>query len=90
VTGGGVRPDVVFTRRRVAIFVDGCYWHQCPEHGTSPHANSSYWGPKLERNVARDRDNDYRLREAGWSVIRVWEHEDPGAAAAAILRDLTR
>lgn len=70
-----VRPDVVFTRRRVALFVDGCFWHCCQTHGTSPGANASYWAPKLARNVERDRAVDSALGNAGWVVIRVWEHE---------------
>ena len=83
-----VRPDVVFTRQRVAVFVDGCFWHRCPEHGSSPNANSAYWGPKLDRNVERDRLVDERLREAGWQVIRIWEHVDPGEAADLIASSL--
>jgi DNA mismatch endonuclease, patch repair protein len=75
------RADVVFTRLRVAIFVDGCFWHCCPQHATSPKANSEWWRTKLEGNVARDRDTDARLEEHGWIVIRVWEHE-PAAEAA--------
>jgi DNA mismatch endonuclease (patch repair protein) len=71
------QPDLVFTRARVAVFVDGCFWHRCPEHGTSPRANSSYWGPKLDRNVARDADTDRQLVALGWAVVRVWEHERP-------------
>jgi DNA mismatch endonuclease, patch repair protein len=71
------QPDAVFTRARVVLFVDGCFWHRCPQHGTSPNANSAYWGPKLDRNVARDRDTDTRLSALGWHVIRAWEHEDP-------------
>lgn len=69
------RPDIVFTRARVAVFVDGCYWHSCPEHGTSPSRNADYWAPKLARNVERDREHDLALQEAGWTVVRVWEHE---------------
>jgi DNA mismatch endonuclease, patch repair protein len=69
------RPDIVFTRSRVAVFVDGCFWHSCPEHrGTTPKTNSDYWEPKLARNVERDREYDDALRAAGWTVIRVWEH----------------
>lgn len=75
------QPDVVFTRAKVAVFVDGCFWHRCPEHGTAPKANSGYWGPKLDRNVARDRDTDRQLRERGWLVIRAWEHERPADIA---------
>lgn len=71
------QPDAVFTRARVVLFVDGCFWHRCPEHGTEPGANTAYWGPKLDRNVARDRDTDARLTSMGWMVIRAWEHEDP-------------
>ena len=64
-------------RRRVAVFVDGCFWHRCPEHLTDPRTNSSYWAAKLDRNVARDRRNDAALEAAGWLVVRVWEHESP-------------
>jgi len=79
-----VRPDIVFTRHRLAVFVDGCFWHRCPEHGNVPRANSSYWGPKLERNVARDRAVDQALMAGGWEIVRVWEHEDPLHVAAAV------
>jgi DNA mismatch endonuclease (patch repair protein) len=83
-----VRPDVVFTRHRVAIFLDGCFWHRCPAHGSSPRANSDYWEPKLTRNVERDARVDRALRSHGWAVIRIWEHEDPAEAAAGIARQL--
>lgn len=73
--------DVAFTREQVAVFVDGCFWHGCPEHGTQPRSNSSWWTTKLSANQARDRDTDRVLTEAGWTVLRVWEHEDPAAAA---------
>jgi DNA mismatch endonuclease (patch repair protein) len=79
-----VRPDIVFTRARLAVFIDGCFWHCCPEHGTSPARNIAYWAPKLERNVARDRRVNRALEAAGWRVIRAWEHEDPGAVTARI------
>jgi len=79
-----VRPDVVFTRARLAVFVDGCFWHRCPEHGNVPRANGAYWGPKLERNVARDRAVDDALAAAGWRVVRAWEHEDVADVAAAV------
>jgi DNA mismatch endonuclease, patch repair protein len=75
------QPDAVFTRARVVLYVDGCFWHRCPEHGTSPRANSSYWGPKLDRNVARDRDTDRQLAALGWTVVRAWEHEQPDLVA---------
>lgn len=68
------RPDIVFTRARVAVFVDGCYWHCCPVHGTQPKTNAGYWTPKLARNVERDREQDEALIEADWTVVRIWEH----------------
>jgi DNA mismatch endonuclease (patch repair protein) len=88
--GGGrpIRVDVVFPRVKVAVFVDGCFWHRCPEHGTSPKANASYWLPKLAANVERDRRVDRQLRRAGWDVIRVWEHESAAEAASRIARAL--
>ncbi len=85
VPGRVVRPDVVFTRARLAVFVDGCFWHRCPEHGNVPRANGAYWQPKLERNVARDRAVDAVLCEAGWRVLRAWEHEAPAAVADRVL-----
>lgn len=75
------KADIVFTRRRVAVFVDGCFWHCCPEHGTMPASNAGWWAAKLARNVQRDAETDLRLAEAGWTVVRVWEHEDPNVAA---------
>jgi DNA mismatch endonuclease, patch repair protein len=82
--GARVRPDIAFTARRLAVFVDGCFWHACPEHGTKPAANTWYWGPKLTRNVERDRAADAALLAAGWRVVRVWEHESLDAAVAAV------
>lgn len=78
------RADIVFTRARVAIFIDGCFWHGCPEHYVEPKANSDYWRPKIARNRERDVDSTCRLREAGWTVMRFWEHEDPDLVAAKI------
>lgn len=75
------RCDVAFTRARVAVFVDGCWWHRCPLHATTPKANREWWIAKLNANVARDRDTDARLSEAGWTVIRAWEHENPADIA---------
>lgn len=80
-----VRPDIAFTARRVAVFVDGCFWHCCPDHGGQPAANTWYWEPKLRRNVERDRAADAALAEAGWQVIRVWEHESLDAAVGAVV-----
>lgn len=82
------RADLVFPRRRVAVYVDGCFWHFCPVHGTAPKNNAAWWADKLAGNVARDRDTDARLRKAGWSVVRVWEHEDPVAAADRVSAEL--
>jgi DNA mismatch endonuclease (patch repair protein) len=82
------RADIAFTRRRVAVFVDGCFWHSCPIHGSIPKQNTTWWEWKLRANSLRDRDTDRLLRDAGWSVIRVWEHEDPQQAAERILRIL--
>ncbi len=78
------RADLVFPRLRVAVFVDGCFWHACPEHTTAPRANAAWWSTKLAANVARDRDTDRRLVEAGWTVVRVWEHLSPDAAADVV------
>ncbi|HKG38389.1 MAG TPA: very short patch repair endonuclease [Conexibacter sp.] len=78
------RADVVFPTARVVVFVDGCFWHRCPQHGTSPSTNSAYWQAKLDRNVARDRRNEEGLAACGWTVIRVWEHEGPERAAARV------
>jgi DNA mismatch endonuclease, patch repair protein len=87
-TGARVRPDIAFTARRVAVFVDGCFWHCCPEHGSQPANNTWYWEPKLARNVERDRAADAALSAAGWSVVRIWEHESVEAAIAAVVAAL--
>ena len=76
--------DIAFTRRKVAVFVDGCFWHGCPEHGTQPRANASWWTTKLAANRARDGDTTARLVDQGWVVIRVWEHEVPGEVSMRI------
>lgn len=81
IKGSRRRADVVFTRAKVAVYVDGCFWHSCPDHATAPAANDKWWAEKLARNVERDRDTDRRLIDAGWRVVRVWEHENPVAAA---------
>ncbi len=72
-----VRADVVFPAAKLAVFVDGCFWHQCPEHATMPKRNSEFWAPKLRSNVERDQRVNRALTEAGWTVIRCWEHEHP-------------
>lgn len=83
------RADVVFPRARVAVYVDGCYWHGCPQHASWPRANADWWRLKIEANRARDRRSERQLRRAGWTVIRVWAHVDPsraGARIASVLR----
>jgi DNA mismatch endonuclease (patch repair protein) len=84
------RADLTFTARHVAVFVDGCFWHGCPEHATSPRNNGEWWAQKLAGNVARDRDTDRVLRDAGWEVIRIWEHESPDAAVRQVVEALTK
>jgi len=84
----GVRrqADVVFAPARVAVFLDGCFWHGCPTHGTTSKANAEFWVKKLATNQQRDLDTDARLRDAGWRVVRVWEHEHASTAARRIAR----
>jgi DNA mismatch endonuclease, patch repair protein len=84
------KADIVFRRQKVAVFVDGCFWHGCPEHGTSPKTNAAYWSAKIGRNMERDRLNDAELTSAGWAVVRVWEHEPPADAASRIVQLLAR
>lgn len=79
------RADLVFTRARIAVFVDGCFWHSCPQHATSPKSNAQWWRHKLERTVQRDRETDRALELAGWVVVRVWEHETPEQAAGRVV-----
>ena len=78
------RADIVFTRVRVVIYLDGCFWHGCPQHGTTPVANADYWVPKLQRNRERDAATTQTLVDNGWTVLRFWEHEDPGAVVEQI------
>ncbi|MEU8379550.1 very short patch repair endonuclease [Streptosporangium sp. NPDC048865] len=78
------RADLVFTKARVAVFSDGCYWHGCPDHYRAARHNNEFWSDKIAKNQARDRDTDVQLLSAGWLVIRIWEHEDPAEAAARI------
>ncbi len=80
-----VRPDIAFTSRKVAVFIDGCFWHACPEHGSKPKNNEWYWSPKLLKNVERDRAADAALHDAGWIVIRLWEHVPVKDAVAAVI-----
>ena len=82
------RADLVFPRRKVAVYVDGCFWHSCPVHATKPRNNAQWWADKLAANVARDRDTDRRLIDEGWRVVRIWEHEDPAEAADRVVDEL--
>ena len=78
------RPDVVFGPAKVAVFVDGCFWHHCPEHGTLPKNNREWWAAKFKRTRERDREKDEQLKALGWLPVHVWEHEDPYEAATRI------
>jgi DNA mismatch endonuclease (patch repair protein) len=80
------RADLVFSRARVAVFIDGCFWHGCPQHGTVPGTNSEWWAKKLARTRARDEETTEVFAAAGWLVVRVWEHEDPRSGAEEIAR----
>lgn len=79
--------DLLFTRAKVAVFVDGCFWHSCPVHHTVAKTNADYWAAKVVRNRERDRETDRLLAEAGWAVVRIWEHE-PAMEAAERVRDV--
>lgn len=76
--------DIAFTRHRLAVYLDGCFWHGCPEHGTSPKANAEWWRRKIDTNRARDADVTTHLEALGWTVMRFWEHEPPAAVARRI------
>lgn len=89
VDGRLIRPDVAFTKHRIAIFVDGCFWHCCPEHGRQPSVNGNYWSPKLRGNVERDRLQTAALQTAGWCVVRLWEHE-PNEAMVRTVTELLK
>lgn len=80
------RADLVFSRARVAVFVDGCFWHSCPEHASAPKSNAAWWREKLQQTKDRDGHTDATLAAAGWMVVRIWEHEPPAEAAARVTR----
>ncbi len=82
------RGDIVFTRLRLVVFIDGCFWHGCPEHHVTPRTNRGFWRAKISANRERDRDTDDRLRAAGWTVIRHWEHEEPRTVVESLIRRL--
>jgi DNA mismatch endonuclease (patch repair protein) len=82
--------DLVFRPAKVAVFIDGCYWHGCPEHYVPPKTNSGYWSDKVARNMARDRDTNEQLKKAGWLVLRFWEHEPPDECATQIADEVRK
>jgi DNA mismatch endonuclease (patch repair protein) len=82
--------DLVFAGARVAVFLDGCFWHACPEHFVPPSTNAGYWDAKIAGNVARDRDTDRKLASAGWLVMRIWEHEKAEVGAARVDKAVRR
>jgi DNA mismatch endonuclease, patch repair protein len=82
--------DVVFPSVKVAVFVDGCFWHGCPIHGTQPKANAQFWQAKIQRNRERDVDTSLQLKKAGWRVVRIWEHDNPESAAQRIYNIVRR
>jgi DNA mismatch endonuclease (patch repair protein) len=88
IDGSRRRTDIVFRSDRLAVYVDGCFWHSCPEHGSVPKQNTEWWIHKLATNVARDADTDARLRADGWTVLRFWEHEDPEVVAEVVAGEL--
>ena len=85
-----VRGDIVWKTRKVVVFIDGCFWHRCPEHGTLPKRNADWWREKLAANVARDSRYEDLLRTRGWAVLRFWEHEDSDAIVDRIAEELER
>lgn len=84
------RIDVAFTRVKVAVLIDGCFWHGCPQHATHPKANADWWRQKLDRNMARDRETTEHLIAEGWTVLRFWEHEAPGEVAVQVAATVER
>jgi DNA mismatch endonuclease, patch repair protein len=82
------RADLVFRRAKVAVFIDGCFWHGCPDHATWPKANADFWRTKILTNQGRDIDTNQRLADRGWLVVRIWEHENPVEAASRVARIL--
>ena len=85
-----IRGDLVWRGRKVVVFIDGCFWHACPQHATWPKTNASWWRTKIRANVERDRRADQTLRERGWTVLRFWEHEETDLIVSTILAELER
>lgn len=84
------RADIAFTGAKVAVYIDGCFWHGCPEHGTTPRTNTAFWRAKIDRNRARDRDTTERLEATGWIVLRFWEHTPTPAVVEAVVGAVAR
>jgi len=84
------RADILFPNERVAVFVDGCFWHGCPVHGTHAKANAEFWDQKIKANKCRDKDTNRKLKKSGWSVLRVWEHENSEGAAKRIAKIVSK
>ncbi|MEW1890940.1 very short patch repair endonuclease [Streptomyces sp. NBC_00523] len=82
--------DIAFTRAKVAVFLDGCFWHGCPEHATRPKANAEWWRQKLDRNMARDAETTAHLVAEGWTVLRFWEHQTPVEVAEKVAETVDR
>ncbi|GHE77533.1 hypothetical protein GCM10018785_52240 [Streptomyces longispororuber] len=82
--------DIAFTRAKVAVFLDGCFWHGCPEHATRPKANAEWWRQKLDGNIARDAETSEHLTDEGWIVLRFWEHEAPESVAERVATAVAR
>ncbi|MER5501215.1 MULTISPECIES: very short patch repair endonuclease [unclassified Streptomyces] len=82
--------DIAFTRAKVAVLIDGCFWHGCPLHATRPKSNAEWWRVKLERNMERDRETNEHLTEEGWTVLRFWEHEAPEEVALRVAAAVDR
>lgn len=87
-TGMRCKADLLWRGLRLAVFIDGCFWHGCPEHATRPKANEAWWAEKLDGNIQRDRRTDLQLTTHGWTVLRFWEHEQPSIVADAICATL--
>ncbi len=84
------RADIVFPKERIAVFVDGCFWHACPEHFVAPKTHAEYWEPKIERNRLRDVNTNRVLADAGWTVLRFWAHEPPEQVAKSVIAAVQR
>lgn len=82
--------DIAFTRSRLAVLIDGCFWHGCPAHATAPKANAEWWRQKLDRNIERDRETTAQLLSEGWTVMRFWEHESPEAVLRQVATAVDR